>query len=69
MHGKRSGDGTAEPAVSGSQPTAHYEPRTIQSADIPTTADVLGVDSDGRIHFATSTVGDVTVYSMAAIEW
>ena len=69
MHGKRPGDGTPVPAVSGSQPTAHYEPRTIQSTDIPTTADVLGVNSGGRTHFATSTVGDVTVYSMAAIEW
>ena len=48
---------------------AHYEPRTIESADIPITANVLGVDSDGRTRFATSTVGDVTVYSMAAIEW
>ena len=46
----------------------HYEPRMIESTDIPTTANVLGVDSDGRTHFATSTVGDVTVYSMAAIE-
>lgn len=48
---------------------AHYEPRTIQSADIPTIANVLGVDSDGRTHFATSAVGSVTAYSMAAIEW
>ena len=47
----------------------HYEPRMIESTDIPTTADVLGVNSGGRTHFATSTVGDVTVYSMAAIEW
>ena len=69
MHGKRPGDGTPVPAVSGSQPTAHYEPRTIQSADISTTANVLGVDSDGRTHFATSAVGGVTAYSMAASEW
>ena len=69
VHGKRPGDGTPEPAVSGSQPTAHYEPRTIQSADIPTTANVLGVDSDGCTHFATSAVSGVTVYSMAASEW
>ena len=68
MHEKRPGDGTPEPAISGSQPTAHYEPRTIQSADIPTTANVLGVDSDGRTRFATSAVGGVTAYSMAAIE-
>ena len=47
----------------------HYEPQTIESADIPTTAAVLSVDSDGRTHFATSAVGSVTVYSMAASEW
>ena len=67
MHGKHPSDDIPEPAVSGSQPTAHYEPRTIGSTDIPTTTDVLGADSDGRTHFATSTVGDVTVYSMAAV--
>ena len=68
MHGKRPGDGTPKPAASGSQPTAHYEPRTIGSTDIPTTTDVLGADSDGRTHFATSAVSGVTVYSMAASE-
>ena len=41
---------------------AHYDPRTIESTDIPTTADVLGVDGHGRTHFATSAVGGVTVY-------
>ena len=44
------------------QPMTHYEPRTIESTDIPTTADVLGVDGDGRTHFATSAVGGVTIY-------
>lgn len=41
---------------------SRYTPRTIESTDIPTTADVLGVDGDGRTHFATSAVGGVTVY-------
>lgn len=44
------------------QPMTHYEPRTIQRTDIPTTTDVLGVDGDGRTHFATTAVGGVTVY-------
>ena len=48
---------------------AHYGPRTIESTDIPIIADVLSVDSDGPTHFATSAVGSVTVYSMAASEW
>jgi len=67
-YGKRPGDGTPVPGRLRKQLIIHYEPRTIESTDIPTTADVLSVDSDGRTHFATSAVGGVTVYSMAAIE-
>ena len=40
----------------------HYEPDTKEHTELPTTADVLGVDGHGRTHFATSAVGGVTVY-------
>ena len=39
-----------------------YEADTKERTELPTTANVLGVDGDGRTHFATSAVGGVTVY-------
>ena len=39
-----------------------YEPDREDRTDVPTTADVLGGDGDGRTHFATSAVDGVTVY-------
>jgi len=39
-----------------------YELDTKESTELPTTADVLGVDGHGRTHFVTSAVGGVTVY-------
>jgi hypothetical protein len=40
----------------------HERGDTKERTDIPTTADVLGVDGDGRTHFTTTAVGGVTVY-------
>jgi hypothetical protein len=40
----------------------HYEPTQIESADLPDTVTVLGVDGEGQTHYATSPVGGVTVY-------
>jgi len=39
-----------------------YDPRTVERTELPNNVDVLGVDGHGRTHFATSAVGDVTVY-------
>jgi len=51
-----------EPGCLVTQPMTRYAPRTIERTDIPTTTDALGVDGDGRTHFATSAVGGATVY-------
>lgn len=40
----------------------HYEPDRIKKTRLPDSIDVLGVDGDGRTHFATSAVGGVTIY-------
>ena len=41
---------------------AHYEPDTKERTELPNNVDVLGVDGDGRTHFATTAVDGVTVY-------
>jgi len=40
-----------------------YEPAAVERTALPDAVDALGVDGDGRTHFATpATHGDVTVY-------
>ena len=41
---------------------SRYTPRTVERTELPNSTDVLGVDGDGRTHFATSAVGGVTIY-------
>ena len=39
-----------------------YTPDTIDSTELPTTTNALGVDGDGRTHFVTTPVGGLTIY-------
>ena len=41
---------------------SRYIPRTVERTELPNSVDILGIDTHGQTHFATSAVGGVTIY-------